>query len=113
MGTSAKWKLTDFSRKNEELYPVDVSLLFLHSEIPFHNFNYAVNITKAFSKDSKLSDFKSNNGYITYRRSDGYTTYKRSLSIFRFGSNSNFYNFTKSLHSQLRLNKETLRDNVC
>lgn len=42
MGTSTKWKLTDFSRKNEELYPADVSLLFLHSEIPFHNFNYAV-----------------------------------------------------------------------
>ena len=98
-----KYKLTDFSRKNEELYPADVSLLFLQSTIPFHNFKYAVNITKIFSKDSKLSDFKSNE----------YTTYKKSLFTFRFGNGGNFYNFTKSLHCQLRLNKETLRDNVC
>lgn len=61
------------------------------------------NITKIFSKDSKLSDFKSN----------GYTTYKRALFTFQFGNGGTFYNFTKSLHAQARLNKETLRDNVC
>lgn len=102
MGASSRYKLTDFSRKNEVLYPADTSLLFLQSK-PFHNFKYVVDITRIFSEESKLSDFKSN----------GYTTYKRSLFTFRFGSGGNFYNFTKSLHCQMRLNEETLRDNVC